>query len=156
MSANEQRSVIVADIKDRTGIDEPMIKRLVDAFYATIRRDPLLGPVFAERIPDWDSHLERMYAFWSSVALMSGRYHGQPMAKHLPLPVDARHFDRWLGLFEATAQEVCPPAAADHFIERARRIAASFELGIAASEGVCLAKGERYIRSDRPMPANHG
>jgi truncated hemoglobin YjbI len=37
-----------------------------------------------------------MCAFWSSVALMSGRYHGQPMEKHLPLPIDARHFDRWL------------------------------------------------------------
>ena len=39
---------------------------------------------------------------------MSGRYHGQPMAKHLPLSVDARDFDRWLTLFAETAREVCP------------------------------------------------
>ena len=70
--------------------------------------------------------------FWSSVALMSGRYHGQPMEKHVRLPVDARHFDRWLQLFERTALEVCPPAAAAHFIERAKPIAQSLELGIAA------------------------
>ena len=44
----------------------------------------------------------QMCAFWSSVALMTGRYHGTPMAKHLPLPVDAGHFDRWLELFEAS------------------------------------------------------
>ena len=44
---------------------------------------------------------------------------------HLPLPVDGRHFDRWLALFEATARELCPPQAADHFIERAQRIARS-------------------------------
>jgi hypothetical protein len=46
------------------------------------------------------------------------------MVKHLPLPVDAGHFDRWLALFEATAREICPPEAEAHFVERARRIAA--------------------------------
>ncbi|MDP2116533.1 MAG: preprotein translocase subunit TatC, partial [Brevundimonas sp.] len=69
------------------------------------------------------------------------------MPKHLPLPVDARHFDRWLELFEATAEDVCPPAAAAHFIERARRIAESLELGIAGANGVLLRKGERYLRA---------
>ena len=68
------------------------------------------------------------------------------MAKHLPLPVDAGHFDRWLELFEATAREICPPEAAAHFIERARRIAASLELGIAGAQGVMLGTGERFRR----------
>ena len=55
------------------------------------------------------------------------------MAKHVPLAVDARHFDRWLALFEQTAREVCPPAAAERFIERARRVAESLELGVASA-----------------------
>ena len=114
------REQMIADIAARTGIDEPMIDRLVRRFYAKIRTDALLGPVFDARIRDWEPHLQRMCAFWSSVALMSGRYHGSPMTKHLPLPVDAAHFDRWLELFEETAREVCPPVAAEHFIERAR------------------------------------
>lgn len=141
-----RREAIVEQIRAETGIDEPMIARLVDAFYDRVRADPLIGPVFAERISDWGPHLEQMRLFWSSVALMSGVYHGRPMPKHLPLPVDARHFDRWLELFEATAVEVCPPAAAAHFIERARRIAESLELGIAGAQGVLLRKGERYLR----------
>jgi hemoglobin len=120
-----------AEIVARTGIDQPMIDGLVRAFYARVREDALLGPVFEARIADWDAHLKRMCRFWSSVALMSGDYHGNPMARHLPLPVDAEHFDRWLALFEATAAEACPPTAAAHFIERARRIAQSLELGIA-------------------------
>lgn len=70
-----------------------------------------------------------------SVALMMGRYHGQPMRMHMGLPVSRAHFDRWLELFETTAAEVCPPAAAEHFIERARRIADSLELGIATAQG---------------------
>jgi hemoglobin len=89
-----------------------------------------------------------MCAFWSSVALMTGRYHGTPMVKHMPLPVDAAHFDRWLALFEATVRELCPPEAAAHFVGRAQRIAASLELGIAGGQGVMLGIGERFRRSE--------
>ena len=145
-----RREQITAEIGARTGIDEPMIERLVRRFYARIREDELLAPIFAARIQDWEPHLQRMCAFWSSVALMSGRYHGSPMAKHLPLPVDATHFDRWLALFEETAREICPPEAEKHFVERARRIAESLELGIAGRHGVLLGSGERFRNSDRP------
>ena len=118
-SGVQRRAEITDAIRRETGIDEAMIERLVRGFYRRVREDALIGPVFAARIGDWEPHLARMCAFWSSVALMTGSYHGQPMQKHLPLPVDAAHFDRWLALFEATARELCPAAAADHFIERA-------------------------------------
>lgn len=144
-SAARRREAVVDQISADTGIDEPMIARLVDAFYDRVRDDPMLGPVFADRISNWVTHLQQRRLFWSSVALMSGAYHGRPMPKHLPLPVDARHFDRWLELFEITAAEICPPAAASHFVERARRIAESLELGIAGAHGVLLRKGERYL-----------
>ena len=75
---------------------------------------------------------------------MSGRYHGNPMTKHLPLPIDGAHFDRWLALFEVTARQICPPEANAHFVERARRIAESLELGIAGRHGVLLRRGERF------------
>jgi hemoglobin len=148
MTPADRRSAIIADIVARTGIDDAMIERLVRTFYGKIRKDPLLGPVFEGRIADWEPHLKRMCAFWSSVALMSGVYSGRPMEKHLPLPVDARHFDRWLALFEQTAREVCPPAAAEHFVERAHRVAESLELGIAGQHRVLLMKGERLRRPD--------
>ncbi|ETR75620.1 preprotein translocase subunit TatC [Afipia sp. P52-10] len=147
-SADQGRADIAEAIQRETGIDEAMIERLVRGFYARVREDALIGPVFAARITDWEPHLQQMFAFWSSVALMTGRYNGQPMRKHLPLPVDARHFDRWLALFETTAREVCPPKAADHFIERAQRIAESLELGIANGQGVLLRKGERFRRAE--------
>lgn len=146
-TAAERRARVVEEVTSRTGIDEPMIERLVRAFYARVDDDPLLGPIFAARIENWEVHIGRMCAFWSSVALMSGRYHGNPMEKHLPLPVDARHFDRWLALFEKTVQEICPPVAAEHFMERARRIAQSLELGIASRHGVLLGKDQRFIRT---------
>ena len=125
-----------------------MIERLVHGFYAKIREDELLGPIFEARIPHWEPHLDLMCAFWSSVAMMSGRYHGNPMAKHLPLPVHSEHFDRWLSLFEETARSICPPVAEAHFMERARRIAESLELGIAGQNGVMLGRGERLRATD--------
>jgi hemoglobin len=148
MKVSQRRAQITADIAERTGIDDAMIHRLVHAFYSKIRKDVLLGPIFETEIGSWDLHLERMCSFWSSVVLMSGRYHGQPMEKHLPLPVDSRHFDHWLALFRETALEVCPPAAAAYFIKRAERIAESLELGIAGKNGVLLMKGERLRRPD--------
>lgn len=150
-SIESRRAQAVGEIAERTGIDEAMIQTLVHRFYEGIQADALLGPIFAARIADWTPHLERMCAFWSSVALMSGRYSGQPMRSHLPLPIDATHFDRWLALFEATARETCPPAAAAHFIDRARRIAESLELGIAGSQGVLLQRNQRFYR-DRVAP----
>jgi hemoglobin len=139
-----RRAAITAQIQAETGIDEAMIERLVRGFYARARRDDLIGPIFEARVADWEPHLERMCAFWSSVSLMSGRYRGQPMAKHAPLPIDADHFDRWLALFEATARDLLPPAAAERFSMLARRIGESLELGIASAHGVMLGKGERY------------
>ena len=145
-SAEGRRAAIVALAQKETGIDEAMIETLIRGFYARVREDPLLAPIFESRITDWEPHLKNMFAFWSSLTLQTGRYHGQPMAKHMPLAVDARHFDRWLGLFEETARDLCPPAAAERFIERARRVAESLELGVASATGALLRRGERYRR----------
>jgi hemoglobin len=148
MSGPERREEITARIAAHTGITEGMIEQLVRGFYAKVRADVVLGPVFEAKIADWEPHLAQMFAFWSSVALMTGRYHGTPMVKHVKLPIDAGDFDRWLALFEETARALCPPQAAAHFIDRAQRIAASLELGVAGANGVLLGKGERYRRSE--------
>jgi hemoglobin len=70
-----------------------------------------------------------MVEFWSSAPDDRG-YHGAPMPKHQPLPVEGEHFDRWLDLFRQTAFEVCPPQGAEWVIERAERIAGSIHINI--------------------------
>lgn len=150
MNNATKREQVIAEVTAKTGIDENVIERLVRSFYLRVQEDELLGPVFNERIVDWEPHLQRMFSFWHSVTLMSGTYKGQPMEKHLPLPVDANHFDRWLELFEETARDTCEPKAADHFVSRARMIAESLEFGIAAGHGVVLAPGKRYLMANSP------
>ncbi|PPB79966.1 hemoglobin [Albidovulum inexpectatum] len=113
-----------------TGLSDEMLRRLVHAFYDKVRRDDVLGPIFEARISDWGPHLDRMVDFWSSVALMTGRYHGAPVPAHAGLPVEWRHFERWLGLFRETAQQICPPKGAGHLIERAERIARSLHIAV--------------------------
>jgi hemoglobin len=58
-----------------------------------------------------------------------------------------------LGTLEWTRNFAAPrsaaplsPTPADRFIERARRVAESLELGVASASGVLLGKGERYWR----------
>jgi hemoglobin len=118
------------------GVTEDMIRELVHAFYATVRRDPLLGPIFNAKVGNWDEHLTTLCRFWSSVMLLTGAYKGRPMVVHAALPdLSATHFARWLALFKETADEVCPPEAAELFIDRSQRIAESLQAGIAMQRG---------------------
>lgn len=119
----------------RDEVTEESIRILVGRFYDKVRNHDALGPVFNTAIGEskeqWEPHLERMYAFWSSVMLTSGRYHGNPMQKHKNLqPFEAALFDKWLALFEETAREIHTPAIADSYIEKSRRIAESLKLGL--------------------------
>jgi hemoglobin len=118
------------------GVDEAMIRRLVHGFYAKVRRDGVLGPVFDRAVADWDEHLAKLCDFWSSVTLMTGRYKGQPMPVHAGIPeIGPELFARWLALFGETARELCPPEAAALFADRAARIAEGLKLGIAVLRG---------------------
>lgn len=136
------------------GVTEPMIHTLVHAFYARVRLDPALGPIFNGAISDWDAHLEKLCGFWSSVTLMTGRYKGTPMQAHAALPnISGALFDRWLDLFRSTAREICQPDAAALFIDRAERIAKSLELGIALHQGQMLGLGERLRPVQGPTGA---
>lgn len=144
------RPEVTAAISAETGLDEAVLSELVHRFYDRIRADEVLGPIFGERVADWDAHLAKMVAFWSSVALMTGRYHGRPVPAHTPLPVDASHFERWLGLFRATAREVCTPAGASHVIERAERIARSLHAAIELVRGGPPAPPGTLVGESRP------
>lgn len=128
------RPDLTADAMRRTGLDESVLTTLVHQFYAAIRADDRLGPIFDERIADWPAHLARMVDFWSSVALMTGRYHGAPMPAHLGLPVDWPDFARWLALFEDTALRVCPPEGAALLVDRAHRIARNLHAAIGRAD----------------------
>lgn len=141
----ERRRLTYAAAIERTGITEEMIARLVAVFYARVRQDEILGPIFNPRIRDWPKHEAKIATFWSSVMLQSGTYNGRPMPAHAPLPVSGRHFDHWLDLFGQAARDVCPAVQAEMFIERAHAIAQSLEFGVATFRGQILGPGKRLM-----------
>jgi hemoglobin len=114
------------------GITEQSLTALVERFYARVREDAALGPVFNDAIDDWPEHLERLQAFWSSVMLTSGRYKGQPLPAHLKheAAITPTLFQRWLTLWGETTNELMAPAAAAALQEKAGRIAQSLSFGI--------------------------
>lgn len=104
------------------------IKLFVDAFYNKIRKDDLLGPVFALRISDedWPQHLEKMYGFWNTVLFFQKDYRGNPFAKHIGLHVQNVHFKRWVSLFQQTIDENFAGNKAEETKRRAESIAMVF------------------------------
>ena len=101
------------------------IKTLVDNFYDKVKVDELIGPVFSH--VDWAHHLPIMYNFWSSMLLGDQSYRGNPFQKHLPLPLQTQHFDRWLKLFRETVDEYFEGNKAEEVKSRAVSIAGIFQ-----------------------------
>lgn len=112
---------------------DDQIETLVATFYARIRRDEVLGPIFLAAIgEDWTPHLKTMCDFWSSVMNTSGRYKGKPVPAHVKLPgIEPQHFEHWLRLFSETVHSLFDRELAALFLQRAERIAESLKLGFA-------------------------
>jgi hemoglobin len=109
---------------------EEEIRGLIHAFYARVRQDEQLGPIFNARVDDWDHHLAKLSDFWSSVLLRTGRYNGTPMPKHIALPqLDPNLFQRWLSLFRETAAAQPNRQLDERACEAAGRIAQSLWMG---------------------------
>jgi len=111
---------------------EAQLTSLVHRFYAKVREDDVLGPVFGNAISDWPHHLGKMVDFWSSVMLTTGRYKGNPLMMHLKHVAKIRPdmFGRWLDLWRETAGEVLDDAGAAAVAAKAERIAESLQHGM--------------------------
>ncbi|WP_163380000.1 group III truncated hemoglobin [Cyclobacterium sp. SYSU L10401] len=116
-------------MEKREKIEEiDQIKSLVDAFYGKVKADPLLAPIFENRIKgDWDKHLDKMYRFWQTILLEEHTYYGSPFTPHASMPIDAQHFERWLELFKATVNEKFTGEKAKEAIWRAEKMALMFQ-----------------------------
>lgn len=103
------------------------IQQMVDSFYAKVREDDLLKDIFENVIKDkWAVHLEKIYRFWQTVLLGEHTYSGSPFMHHAKLPVERKHFDRWVKLFVENIDEQFIGAKASEAKLRAGSIAEIF------------------------------
>lgn len=107
-------------------LDRGDIKTLVDSFYDKVKADTVIGPLFSH--VDWPHHLPVMYDFWSSMLLGDQTYRGNPLQKHLSLPLQREHFERWLKLFTETVNENFEGDKAEEVKMRAQSIAGIFQV----------------------------
>ena len=114
------------DIPTREGLTD-----LVHGFYADVRADAQLGPLFDRAIgAHWDTHLERMVDFWSTVALGSKRFRGNVFTKHMALQgVTPAHFAAWVRLWGEHTNRLFTPEVAHELQTAAHGIARNLFLG---------------------------
>ena len=115
---------------------EEEVVGLVHAFYARVRHDAVLAPIFESRIAHWDRHLATMVDFWSSALRGTARYKGAPMPKHVALPgLTVKLFHRWLALFRETTLALENAALRQRADDLAHRIADSLWYGYQTHHG---------------------
>lgn len=103
------------------------IRLLVDTFYATVRKDDLIGPLFERIIQDrWEEHLEKMYRFWQTVLLDEHTYYGAPFPPHAQMLLEQAHFHRWISIFHSTIDTLFEGENAEKAKGQGERMASIF------------------------------
>lgn len=105
--------------------------KLVNAFYAKIRKDELLGPIFNKHIPEdhWPKHIEHITDFWMGRLFGVIAFKGNPAEKHRQVDegqgyqIKKSHFDHWVNLWTETVTKQYNCKLADKAIMMAGRIA---------------------------------
>ncbi len=106
------------------------VNRLVNRFYAKIRKDELLGPIFNSHIAEekWPEHLSKLTDFWETNLFGIPKFKGSPSAKHINVDanlnhtIESKHFGKWLQLWFQTIDELYEGELALKAKESARKM----------------------------------
>lgn len=120
-----------------TTVNEEIIEKMVNSFYAKIVKDPLVGPFFTDRFGHdiesdiWVEHLKLLSNFWSQMMLGSENYHGRPMAPHFDMHgISRKAFEQWLLIFSTNIDELFIPTVGEYFKNQSVAIADRFMLNL--------------------------
>lgn len=103
------------------------IRLLIETFYLRVKHDDLLSPIINEtNIPNWSDHLSLICEFWETILIQKNHYVGEPARKHLELPINNHHFDRWITLFHLTLDELYSGKVAEDAKFQAHKMAEVF------------------------------
>ena len=112
-----------ADLSSRADVEA-----LLHRFYGRVLVDDVLAEPFTElKIRGLDSHIPIMADFWETVLFRAGLYRGSALHAHRHVnhrtPLSARHFVRWLSVWNDTVDEMYRGPIAEHAKVQAARIA---------------------------------
>ncbi len=114
------------------------VSLLVRSFYAKIRVNELLGPIFNSAIPEdhWESHLEKLTDFWETNLFGIPKFKGNPMQAHRNVDqannknIDMAHFGHWIQLWFQTIDEHFTGDLAEKAKRASRKMATGLFMGM--------------------------
>lgn len=109
-------------------------------FYADVRQDSVIGPIFNRQIHDWPAHLEKIADFWALQTGGPSGYRGGFGAAHLRLGLEEAHFRRWLMLWELNCKSRLEPVAAAWLIARAHELAGNLRRLFGGNPGIQIGR----------------
>lgn len=122
---------MTAALPPRFDITRAQIERVVARFYAAVRADATLGPVFAVHVTDWPAHEARVADFWANTILHERRYDGTPVEAHVRAGnVRPGMFSVWLALFDTVLRAELAPRQAAAWSALAHRIGRSMRAAV--------------------------
>jgi hemoglobin len=108
----------------------PGVSRLIKWFYARVRFEPDLEPVFNAHITKWGEHLETLVDFWATQAGGPATYR-TGMGRHFKLHLAPEHFATWLRVWEENCRDLLQEREAGEMIALAHSIADDLQRMIA-------------------------
>lgn len=115
----------------RIDLSRDDIADVVAVFYTHVRKDDVLGPIFAEHVDNWPEHEDKITRFWASAILFEGSYSGNPMRSHMNAGnVDPAHFETWLALFDKVLKARVPAPQRDQWSTLVHRIGRGLSFGL--------------------------
>lgn len=127
------------------------LRALVHDFYADVRRDAALAPVFDAAIgAHWETHLERMVEFWCTMMLDTRSFSGSVFGTHMQLKgVEPVHFERWMSLWYRHTAVGFEAADRKQLREKAEMIGRSLFLGFFSTPAKFIADDEGRVVVER-------
>jgi hemoglobin len=114
------------------------VSLLVRSFYAKIRKNDYLGPIFNAAIPEnqWEIHLEKLTDFWETNLFGIPKFKGNPMQAHRNVDaannhnIDMEHFGHWIQLWFETIDSHFKGEIADKAKRASRKMATGLFMGM--------------------------
>ena len=105
------------------------IELLINTFYEKVKKDDTIGFIFNDIAKvNWEQHLPIMFDFWETLLLDVVSYSKNAMEVHYTLnrkiPLEEKHFQRWLQLFSETVDDLFTGNIATMAKTKAKSIAA--------------------------------
>lgn len=122
------------DIQSRNDID-----KLMRLFYEKLLADHDMAPIFEKVVEKGlDHHFDILVDFWDNILFFTGAYKNNAMAKHMELnawyPLKELHFEKWIGFFNSSVNELFEGKKAELAIERAQQIAILMQMKIVGGD----------------------